>query len=416
MLNYTLENGIRLVGENLPHLHTISMGIWVGVGSQNELEKENGLSHFIEHLVFKGTNSRSARDIAEEMDEIGAAINAFTSKNCTCFYVRALDRDMYKGLDMLCDLVYRPKFDEVELNKERQVVLEEIAMSMDTPEDLLSDIAAESVHEGSLSKAILGTDKLIKSYSRDDIVSYWKKHYTPKNIVISAVGNYDEKELIANVEKLFSSAPNKNIDIKKGENTLKFESSFINKDIEQDHILLTYPAFELNNHLEYAMNIVNNILGGGMSSRMFQSIREELGLAYSVYSYVNKYTELGTICLYAGTNSQSAVDLIKALINEIEKLKQDGITQKEFETGKAQLLSSLEFSMESSAARMSRLGKSLLLSDKISSQSKIISDIDSVSMEDIDKVIKHCFSQKPAISVVGPNAEYVLEEVKSLKY
>ena len=148
MLNYKLDNGIRLIGENLPHLHTLSMGIWVGVGSQNELDNENGLSHFIEHMVFKGTDTRTSRDIAEEMDSIGAGMNAFTSKNCTCFYVRSLDRDMYKGLEMLCDLVYRPRFDEIELEKERQVVLEEIAMSLDTPEDLISDIAAGSVHEG----------------------------------------------------------------------------------------------------------------------------------------------------------------------------------------------------------------------------------------------------------------------------
>lgn len=416
MLNYKLDNGIRLIGENLPHLHTLSMGIWVGVGSQNELDSENGLSHFIEHMVFKGTATRTARDIAEEMDSIGAGMNAFTSKNCTCFYVRSLDRDMYKGLEMLCDLVYRPRFDEIELEKERQVVLEEIAMSLDTPEDLISDIAASSVHEGSLSKTILGPESLIKSYSRKDLCSYWQKHYTPSNIVISVVGNYNEQELIKITEELFSSSPNKTTRIEKSKNTLKLGSSYLNKDIEQDHILLTYPAYELNSNMEYAMSVVNNILGGGMSSRIFQKVREELGLAYSVYSYTNKYAQLGTLCIYAGTNSQSAVAVIKALTDEIEKLKHSYITQKEFNIGKAQIMSSLEFSMESSAARMSRIGRSLLLCGTVPSQDQIIKDIDSITMDNINEVINHCFMCKPAISILGPNAEEVFEKIDNLKF
>lgn len=411
MLKHSLTNGIKLIAEKLEHLHTLTIGVWVGVGSANELDQENGISHFIEHMVFKGTHSRTARDIAEEMDSIGASMNAFTSKNCTCFYVRTLDRDMYKGLEMLNDIVYRPAFDSVELEKERNVVLEEISMTFDTPEDLLSDIAASAVHCGPLSKPILGKYEQLKSYTKADITAYWRKHYTPNNIVISVVGNYDDNELIDSVEKLFSNAPNAEVNIEVEPNSLQISNSFYNRDIEQDHILLTYPAYPYNHKMEYALNIVNNILGGGMSSRIFQKIREEMGLAYSVYSYINKYKDIGTLCIYAGTNPQSANAVIDALIEQINQLKLNSITKKEFDSSRAQLMSSLEFSLESSAARMSRIGRALLLNADILSQEQILKMIDAVNMDDINNVIAHCFAGKPSISVVGPNAESVIKAI-----
>lgn len=415
MLEYTLKNGIRLVAEKLPHLHSVCMGVWVNVGSGNEQPQENGLSHFIEHLVFKGTASRSARDIAEEMDDIGAQLNAFTSKNCTCYYVRALDKDLDKGLDILADIVYRPSFKEEDIDTERGVVLEEIAMCNDNMEDIIFNLSAKAVYEGSLSMPILGTHELISAYQREDILHYWKRHYSPGNIVLSLVGNFDEKELIQKVEELFGSCPNADIALQSFKNSLRLHNIAMDKDIEQSNIILSYPGFELGNTYDYALNIVNNILGGGMSSRIVQKVREELGLAYSVYSYVNSDKEVGTLSIYAGTNPKTARLVVDELRREVEKIREEGIREKEFLASKAQLLSSLEFGLESTSSRMSRLGRGMLFLNSVKSVEEILERIEKVSMEDIKYVLNHCFLCEPSISILAPNAKDVLAEIEQEK-
>lgn len=412
MLQHTLSNGIRLVAEKLPHLHSLAMGVWINVGAGNELPSENGLSHFIEHLVFKGTSTRSARDIAEEMDAIGAQLNAFTGKNCTCYYVRTLAKDMDKGLDVLADLVYHPSFRTEDIDTERGVVLEEISMNNDNPEDIIFNLAAKAVHKGSLSMPILGSYELISNYSKEDIQAYWSSHYIPKNIVISVVGNFEEETLLQKIDSLFLNCPNTNKELPLHENSLVFQNIAENKDIEQSNIILSYPGFPIGNDYDYALNIVNTILGGGMSSRIVQKIREELGMAYSVYSYPNSNKEVGTLNIYAGTNPKSSKQVIAELQKEVAKMFAEGISQKEFEASKAQLLASLEFGLESTSSRMSRIGRAMLFHNKVRTVEDIMESIEKVSMDDIDYVLKHCFSAKPAICILAPNATEVLAEIE----
>lgn len=409
-----LDNGLRIIYENIPYYHSCTMGIWLGVGSKNETREENGLSHFIEHLVFKGTQSRSAKDIAEEMDNIGAQLNAFTAKDCTCFYVRVLDSNISEGLDILSDLVYHPSFNKSDIDKEKGVVIEEIAMCLDTPEELLSDLASEALYEGSLSRPILGTQELISAYSRDDIYTYWKKHYFPKNMVLSIVGNFEEENLIELIHKYFDNCPNENSKICTEDSVLKFNHKAIDKPFEQTHIMLSLPSVNTFSNKLNAISIANNIFGGGMSSRLFQSIREDLGLAYTVYSFLSKYNDVGTLNIYAGTNPKTAQRLIEEILRQLELFYKNGFSDKEFKSSKAQYTASIEFSLESSSARMHRLGKSLLIKNEVVSCDKIINDIKNVEKTEIDSLIKEYFTKTPVLSAVGPNASEMINKYKEV--
>ncbi len=404
---FTLNNGIRVVGEKLSHIHSCTIGFWVGVGSSHELPEENGLSHFIEHMVFKGTSTRTARQIAEEMDEIGAHLNAFTSKDCTCFYARVLKEDLPIAIDILSDLVYNPMFDKDEINKERGVVLEEIAMVEDTPDDLAADLLSLAQYDGSLNKPILGTHELISNYTHDDVHSYWKRHYTPDKIVISIAGNYDWDMLVnelsnkainfKNEQTVYDSYPNKLISDKK----------YIKKEIEQTHIYMGFPGFEIGSLKSYTLSILSGLFGGGMSSRLFQRIREDLGLAYSVYTYTSSYSNIGTFKIYAGTNPKAAKQVIDEIRSETEKILKYGISQKEFLSAKTQMRADFVFGLESASSRMNRLGRSELILNKIEDQEKILSNIAAINESNLMEVAKYVLEASPAMAIVGPNADEI---------
>ncbi|NMD38901.1 MAG: insulinase family protein [Christensenellaceae bacterium] len=403
----TLKNGIRVVGEKLPHLHSCTIGFWVGVGSSHELPSENGLSHLIEHMVFKGTITRSARQIAEEMDEIGAHLNAFTGKDCTCFYARVLKEDISTAIDILSDLVYNPKFDKDELDKERGVVLEEIAMVEDTPDDLAADLLSLAQYDGSLNKPILGSHELISKYTQDDVQNYWKTHYTPDKIVISITGNYDWDMVLNELgEKAinFNNSSSVNSDFP---NKLINEKRFLKKEIEQAHIYLGFPGFEIGSLKSYTLSILSGLFGGGMSSRLFQRIREELGLAYSVYTYTSSYLNIGTFKIYAGTSPKSANRVIDEIKNETSKILKNGINNKEFLSAKTQLRTDFVFGLESASSRMNRLGRSELILNKIEDQETIMKNIATISKDDLMEVVKYVFDSSPAIAVVGPNTDEI---------
>ncbi|MDD3336610.1 MAG: pitrilysin family protein, partial [Eubacteriales bacterium] len=326
----TLPNGLRVVGEKLTHVRSCTVGVWVKVGSTNEQEAENGLSHFIEHMVFKGTKTRSARDIAEEMDLVGGQLNAFTSKECTCFYAKVIDEDLRLAVDILADLALRPTFDEKELNKERGVVLEEIAMVEDTPEDLVHELLAQSEFEGSLQYPILGTKQRIQGYSCEDMLSYWRKHYVPRNMVLAIAGNYDWDAFIQLVTEYFDEFPNQN-----GEETPAQAQRFVsgrmarNKDTEQLHICMGFPGVPSDCDELYSISVFNNALGGGMSSRLFLRIREELGMAYSVYSYAGSYSDIGCFNVYAGTTPENGETVLREMQEQMELFLKNPITEKE---------------------------------------------------------------------------------------
>ena len=408
----TLPNGLRVVGEKLSHVRSCNIGIWVKVGSMNEAPEENGMSHFIEHMVFKGTKTRSARDIAEEMDMVGGQLNAFTSKECTCYYAKVTDDELELAVDILADLALRPVFDEKELNKERGVVLEEIAMVEDTPEDLVHELLAEAQYNGSLRYPILGPGKLIRSYTRQDMLRYWSRHYVPENMVLSIAGNYDWDHLLKLVERYFDEFPNQ-----QGEEMPFVPQQFVSgrlarsKDTEQLHICMGFPGVESNNDDIYPLSVFNNALGGGMSSRLFQRIREELGMAYSVYTYPSSYRGVGSFNLYAGTNPENGETVLREIQEQMAIFLRDGMTEKEFKSAKAQLRGGYVLGLESSSGRMQSLGRGMLLFNKTRTPEETIAKIDAVTMDSVMDIANRILCAQPSAAIVGRDAEKYLNYI-----
>ena len=408
----TLPNGLRVVGEKLSHVRSCNVGIWVKVGSMNEAPEENGMSHFIEHMVFKGTKTRSARDIAEEMDMVGGQLNAFTSKECTCYYAKVTDDELELAVDILADLALRPVFDEKELNKERGVVLEEIAMVEDTPEDLVHELLAEAQYTGSLRCPILGPGKLIRKYTREDMVRYWSRHYVPQNMVLSIAGNYDWEQFLQMVERYFDVFPNQ-----QGEEAPFVQQHFVsgrlarNKDTEQLHICMGFPGVESNNDDIYPLSVFNNALGGGMSSRLFQRIREDLGMAYSVYTYASSYRGVGSFNLYAGTSPENGQTVLNEIQEQMALFLRDGMTEKEFRSAKAQLRGGFVLGLESSSGRMQSLGRGILLFNRIRTPEETIAKIDAVTMDSVMEMANRVLCAKPSAAIVGRDAENYLSYI-----
>ena len=408
----TLPNGLRVVGEKLNHVRSCTVGVWVKVGSMNEKPEENGMSHFIEHMVFKGTANRSARDIAEEMDMVGGQLNAFTSKECTCYYAKVTDDELRTAVDILADLALRPVFDEKELNKERGVVLEEISMVEDTPDDLVHELLADAQFSGSLRCPILGPASLIRRYSREDMVRYWERHYVPQNMVLAIAGNYDWEAFLELVNTYFDVFPNQH-----SEETPFEPQQFVsgrkakNKDTEQLHICLGFPGIESNCDDIYPLSVFNNALGGGMSSRLFQRIREELGMAYSVYTYASSYRGVGSFNVYAGTNPENGETVIRELQEQMGLFLKEGMTDKEFRSAKAQLRGGFLLGLESSSGRMQSLGRGKLLFDKTRSPEEVIAKIDAVTIDSTMQLAHKLLSTEPSAAIVGKDAQKYLKYI-----
>jgi len=405
----TLPSGLRVVGERLTHVHSCTVGVWVKVGSINESAAENGLSHFIEHMVFKGTKTRTARQISEEMDMVGGQLNAFTSKECTCYYAKVMDNNLPLAVDILSDLALRPVFDQTELSKERGVVLEEIAMVEDTPDDLVHELLAEAQFDGSLSRPILGPKEQISAYSREDIISFWKKHYHAENMVVSIAGNYDWQQFLEWIGQYFKDFPNPSA----GENEKKpqqfaFRKLSKVKDTEQLHICMGFPGVPAGCDKVYAISIFNNILGGGMSSRLFQRIREELGMAYSIYTYTSGYNSIGSFNLYVGTTPENGETVIREVQEQLRRWKDDPMTEKEFLSAKAQLRSGYVMGLESSSGRMQSIGRSMLLRNELKSPEEILEKIDAVTPEMVLDIAEKILCNEPCAAVVGKNADQIL--------
>lgn len=408
----TLPNGLRVVGERLTHVRSCTVGCWVRVGSMNENPEENGLSHFIEHMVFKGTATRTARQIAEEMDDVGGQLNAFTSKDCTCFYAKVIDEDLPLAVDVLADLALRPRFDDGELQKERGVVLEEIAMVEDTPEDLVGDVLSEAQFEGSLQRPILGDAERIRRYSREDLVRYWRRHYHPRNTVVAIAGNYDWDAFLRLVERHFSDFPNEPVaTVPMLAQKLRSARMAREKDTEQVQIAMGFPGVALGSDEIYALSVFNNAIGGGMSSRLFQRIREELGMAYSVYTFPTSYPGCGTFTVYAGTSPDNAATVIREIQRELEKVLESKLTEKEFQSAKAQLRGGFLLGLESSSGRMQSIGRSTLLLDRLTPTEETLAKIEAVTPQDVWKVAQAALADIPSAAVVGKNAERYLEMI-----
>ncbi len=393
-----LSNGIRFYGEYIPQVRTASVGIWVKAGSSTESDAENGLSHFLEHLFFKGTEKRSYKQIAEEFDNLGIQSNAYTSKEMTCYYVKAIDSKLSEAVDILTDMFCHSVFPQREVEKERGVILEEIAMSLDTPDDLLMDCLSEKFFSGTeLSRTILGPAENIRKFTREQILDYRNKHYYGKNIVIAAVGNYNEEKLLAELEEKMQGVPS-------GEkvnvyhlctNWKPVKKEFcIHKDIEQAHLGIAFPGPGSAEEDRYAFSILANIFGGGMSSRLFQKVREELGAAYSVYAYPAIYYQAGALIIYAGISPEKTQVVEEAILNEIKIVREKGISQEELEHTKTQISASYIMGQESTSAKMNLLGRNALLLEKIISEEEMLENIQKVTMTDMNNIIERVLQEK----------------------
>ena len=394
---YTLNNGLRVVTEYIEHVNSISVGIMVQNGSRNESKDVNGISHFIEHMFFKGTDKRNAKEIVQEIENIGGQINAYTSKETTCYYIKALNTHVDLCLDVISDMILNSKFDEEEIEKEKGVVIEEINMSQDNPEDVLDEIHSEAIFgDNSLSYPILGTPDRIKSFNRKKIKDYIRTHYTPYNSVLSICGKFDEKELRKLIEEYFGKWSKDDIYNPTYESiTLKHDSKYTEKQIEQVHINLGLNGLPYADDKSYSLVLLNNIFGGGASSILFQKVREELGLCYSVYSYIQPYLGVGTLNIYTGLSNKYCDKAVSVINEHLYDFANKGISKELLEINKEKIKASYILGLESTSSRMFANAKTLLLQNKIKTQEDVINRINKIDNDDINYVLERCF--KPGI-------------------
>jgi len=401
---FKLKNGIRVVCERIPYVRSVSTGIWVRTGSRNENTDNNGISHFIEHMLFKGTRNRTAAQIAECIDNIGGQINAFTGKECTCFYTRTLDEHIETALDVLSDMFFNSLFDNKDIALEKKVILEEINMYEDSPEDLVHDMLSETVWLGtSIGQPILGTKSSLGNINRSMILDYMNERYTQSNTVIAIAGNYDEERLETLLEKYFGSREPRDV---KGQEPQKAEFMpairVKEKDTEQVHVCIGFEGIRTGDDDIYPLLAISNLLGGGMSSRLYQKIREEKGLVYSIYSYPTTYTDTGLFTIYAGMNPENLKIVASLIEEEIVNLKKHGMTRDELERTKEQMKGNYILGLESTGSRMNSIGKSEVLLGHIYTPDEILDKISSITMDDIDRMIVRIFgSGRKGVSVVG---------------
>lgn len=405
---HVLENGLTIIGEEIPYVKSISLGVWINAGSRIEDEEISGVSHFIEHMLFKGTRNRTSKQIASEIDNLGGQINAFTSKECTCYYVKLLDSHIDIGIDVLSDMILNSKFNEDDLDKERSVIIEELKMYEDSPEDLAYDLLTENIYiNDPLGMNIIGTEESLNRLNREKLLDYFNKYYVPNNSVIAISGNFNFDEIINKIEEKFKVWKKRdvNVDIKKAE----FKSCFLtkNKDIEQVNLAMSLEAVPLENDKEvYALAVINTVFGGSISSRLFQKIREEKGLVYSIYSSQSLYRKCGELGIFASMSNEHLKEVYESIIEEIKIMKKYYLTDQEIKESKEQLKGSYILGLESTSSRMMSIGRSLLLNNKVESTDDILKSIDNVDRETVKIVIDKIFNlDKLGVCIVGRDVE-----------
>ena len=406
---YKLKNGLRIVTEKIDGVNSISVGIMIKNGSRNETLELNGISHFIEHMFFKGTEKRNSKEVVEAIENVGGQINAFTSKEATCYYVKSLSTHLDLSLEILSDMILNSVFDTQEMEKEKSVVIEEINMSEDSPEDVLEDLHAVACYgDNPLSYPILGTIDKIKSFSRDDLKNFINTKYTPKNAVVSICGKFDEKELNELLDKYFGEWESDSDYIPTYEECdIKTGGFYKDKEIEQLHVSLGLKGLPYGHDKSYALTLLSNVFGGGASSIIFQKVREELGLCYSIYCYPQAFQGTGTLNIYAGLGKNYGEKALEAIQTEINKFAKQGITDDKLEINKEKLKASYILGLESTSSRMFSNAKSVLYKNKITLQEDVIKKVDNISQEDLRFVLDNCF--KPGIlntSYVGNKVDY----------
>ncbi|MBA2364837.1 MAG: insulinase family protein [Actinobacteria bacterium] len=400
-----LPSGAVIVTEAMSEVRSVSIGLWFDVGSRDEPEEIAGTSHFLEHLLFKGTPSRSAKDIADAFDAVGGDVNAFTGKEYTCYYARVLDDDLGMAFDVLSDMVTSSSLDSQELESERNVILEEIAMHEDAPDELVHDLFYRAMWDGHpLGRPVLGFNETVGAVSRDQLEGYWRERYSAPNLVVAAAGNLDHDRIVELVADRFSEGVDGRKTLRAGIAPRPIRGVNVHRrPTEQAHIVMGTQGLHRSHEDRYVLAALDTVLGGGMSSRLFQEVREKRGLAYAVYSYSSMFADTGTFAVYAGTTPQNAHTVMDIITTELASVAANGITPQELERAKGHLRGALVLSSEDPGSRMNRLGRQQLALGEIMSLDELIARFEALEIEDLKRVAEEILGAgSPHITVVGP--------------
>jgi predicted Zn-dependent peptidase len=400
----TLPNGLTILTEKMGHIRSVAMGVWIRTGSRHETPDINGISHFVEHMVFKGTKSRSAQRIAREVDAIGGNLDAFTGKETVCFNVKVLDEHVPVALDILSDLVLNPIFSADEITRERGVILEEIKMDEDNPDYLVHEIFTQNFwKDHPLGRPILGTRETVRRFERDTLFNFYGQRFHGSNMIFSAAGNIDHDTFVEQVTRRFESLPaGEPITVQASPKTAARIILKNKKALEQVQLCLGVPAPPIADESRYATLVLNTILGGGMSSRLFQTVREERGLAYSIYSDLNPYRDTGSLCVYAGTSADRAVQVVQLVMEQFRRLKTEPLPADELRRAKDQLKGNLLLSLESSMSRMSNLARQQMYFDHFFGMQEILDRVESITEDQVMAMANHLFQpEMVAVTLLG---------------
>ena len=404
ILTTTLPNGIKVITEAMPHVRSVSVGVWVASGSRIETPEQNGISHFIEHMLFKGTTSRSAEVIARSVDSIGGNLDAFTAKEMVCYNTKVLDEHLPVAMDVVSDLVLNPLFNEEDIEKEKGVILEEIKMDADSPDYLVHEIFSSNFwKDHALGKPILGTKATVQRFNQGSVRDYYNSVYTPANVLITAAGNLKHETLVGLARERFENLSAGTVTPVSGTPATHARISLRSKkELEQVHVCLGVPSYPIPHDDRFICYVLNTILGGGMSSRLFQNIRERQGLAYAVYSELSPYSDTGCLSVYAGTSLESAKLVVESVLKEFADLKQQTVPAEELRRAKDHLKGSLMLSLESTSSRMSNLARQQMHFGRFFTLDELAESVEKVNAEDIQRVAQTFFDQKYiALTVLG---------------
>jgi predicted Zn-dependent peptidase len=400
----TLSNGVRVITEPMPHLRSVSVGVWIGSGSRRETPEQNGISHFIEHMLFKGTATRTAEDIARSVDSVGGNLDAFTAKELVCFNTKVLDEHLPLAFDVLSDLVLHPLFADEDIQKEQSVILEEIKMEADSPDYLVHEIfSANFWKDHPLGKPILGTPQTVKSFDQEALRSFYNGVYAPTNVIVTAAGNLTHERMTDLVREHFETlppgapAPPDRVPSTHARISLRNK-----KELEQVHLCLGVPSYPLPHEQRFVCYVLNTLLGGGMSSRLFQNIRERQGLAYAVFSELNPYRDTGCLSIYAGTSLESAGKVVASITREFRQLKDELVSEEELRRAKDHLKGSLMLSLESTSSRMSNLARQEMYFQRFFTLDELMEGIETVTAEEVRTLAQTFFDTRQiALTVLG---------------
>jgi predicted Zn-dependent peptidase len=405
----TLPNGVRVISEHMAHVRSVSLGVWIATGSRRESPDENGISHFIEHMVFKGTTTRSAEEIARSVDSIGGGLDAFTAKEMVSYNTKVLDEHLPLAFDVLADMVRNPLFREDDIEKEKGVILEELKMEVDTPEYLLHEIFSSNFwKDHPLGKPILGTKDTVRKFGREMIHDYYRRYYSPSNILITAAGNLKHERLVDLVRERFEDLRvNGALDpdrVPVPHARLVFRNK---TSLEQTHLYLGVPAYPFPHAMRFACYALNTVLGGGMSSRLFQNIREKQGLAYAVFSELSMYRDTGCLAIYAGTAVETAGKVIDSIVREFRELKENPVPEEELRRAKDHLKGSFMLGLESTSSRMSNLARQEMYFSRFYTLDEMIQSIEEITADQVQHIAQEFFNPKNiTLAVLGNLGEF----------